>query len=63
MLAGRRVSMPRQAPSFMISQTILYIVLRCIMNAAKLFVNIFEPQGDALRPLGIGMQSDRGNTP
>jgi hypothetical protein len=47
--------MPRQTPSFMISQTILYIVLRCIMNAAKLFVNIFEPQGDAVRPLGIGL--------
>jgi len=47
--------MSRQTPSFMISQNILYIVLRCIMNAAKLFVNIFEPQGDAVRPLGIGI--------
>jgi len=54
--------MPSQTPSFVTSQNILYIVLRCIMNAAKLFVNIFEPQGDAVRPLGIGMQSDRGNT-
>ena len=54
--------MPSQTPSFVTSQNILYIVLRCIMNAAKLFVNIFEPHGDAVRPLGIGTQSDRGNT-